>query len=121
MSYAIGRAALCYKDGKVDKSDTQSVFGERAGDRADRLRDRLGTGRMFVPERGVACDRERKLCLEDGQPDRKLTRRYFGKDAARALARDQPRQRRWRQRQAPQQAQGGGGGADGAPDRRAEA
>ena len=77
---------LCYKDGKVDKSDTQSVFGERAGDRADRLRDRLGTGRMFVPQRGVACDRERKLCLEDGNPDRKLTRRYFGKDAARALA-----------------------------------
>ena len=41
---------------------------------------------MFVPQRGVACDRERRLCLEDGDPDRKLTRRYFGKDAARALA-----------------------------------
>jgi Fels-1 Prophage Protein-like len=77
---------LCYKDGNIDKSDTQSVFGDRAGDRADRLRDRLGTGDMFVPERGVACDRERRLCLEDGDPDRKLTRRYFGKDAARALA-----------------------------------
>jgi Fels-1 Prophage Protein-like len=34
---------LCYKDGKIDKSDTQGVFGDRAGDRADRLRDRLGT------------------------------------------------------------------------------
>jgi hypothetical protein len=77
---------LCYKDGKIDKSDTQGVFGERAGDRADRLRDRLGTGDMFVPQRGVACDRERRVCLEDGDPDRKLTRRYFGKDAARALA-----------------------------------
>jgi Fels-1 Prophage Protein-like len=77
---------LCYKDGKIDKSDTQSVFGERAGDRADRLRDRLGTGDMFVPQRGVTCDRERRVCLEDGDPDRKLTRRYFGKDAARALA-----------------------------------
>ena len=41
---------ICYKDGKVDKSDTQNVFGERAGDRADGLRDRIGTGRMFVPE-----------------------------------------------------------------------
>jgi hypothetical protein len=81
---------LCYKDGKVDKSDTQSVFGERAGDRADRVRDRLGTGDMFVPERGVACDRERRLCLEDGDPDRKLTRRYFGRDAARTLAEEEP-------------------------------
>jgi hypothetical protein len=81
---------LCYKDGKVDKSDTQSVFGERAGDRADRVRDRLGTGDMFVPQRGVACDRERRLCLEDGDLSRKLTRRYFGKDAARALAGNQP-------------------------------
>jgi hypothetical protein len=81
---------ICYKDGLVDKSDTQSVFGARAGDRADRLRDRLGTGDMFVPERGVACDRERRLCLEDGDASRKLTRRYFGKDAANALAGEEP-------------------------------
>ncbi len=81
---------ICYKDGKVDKSDTQNVFGERAGDRADGLRDRLGTGQMFVPERDVACDRERRLCLEDGDPDRKLTRRYFGRDAADAVADEEP-------------------------------
>ena len=82
---------ICYKDGKVDKSDTERVFGERAGDRADDLRDRYGTARLFVPERGVTCDRERKLCLEDGDPDRKLTRRYFGRRAARALTEDQQR------------------------------
>jgi Fels-1 Prophage Protein-like len=77
---------ICYKNGKVDKSDTERAFGERAGDRADDLRDRFGTARLFVPQRGVACDRERRVCLEDGDPDRKLTRRYFGKGAARALA-----------------------------------
>lgn len=82
---------ICYKDGKVDKSDTERVFGERAGDRADDLRDRYGTARLFVPERGVTCDRERKLCLEGGDPDRKLTRRYFGRRAARALTEDQQR------------------------------
>lgn len=73
---------VCYKDRKIDKSDTERVFGERAGDRADDLRDRFGTARLFVPQRGIACDRDRKLCLEDGDPDRKLTRRYFGRKAA---------------------------------------
>jgi Fels-1 Prophage Protein-like len=76
---------ICYKRGKIDKSDTEDVLGERAGDRADDLRDQLNTARVFVPERGVACDRERRICLEDGNPDRSLTRRYFGKRAARAL------------------------------------
>jgi hypothetical protein len=76
---------ICYKRGKIDKSDTEQVFGERAGDRADDLRDQLSTARVFVPERGVACDRERRICVEDGHPDRSLTRRYFGQRAARAL------------------------------------
>jgi hypothetical protein len=76
---------ICYKDGEVDKSDTESVFGERAGDRADDLRDRHGTARLFAPERGVSCDRERRRCFEDGDPDRQATRRYFGRRAARNL------------------------------------
>jgi Fels-1 Prophage Protein-like len=83
--------SICYKEGKVDKSDTERVFGGRAGDRADDLRDRLGTARLFVPERGVACDRERRLCLDDGDPDRSLTRRYFGRPAARALDEERSR------------------------------
>ena len=82
---------ICYKLGKVDKSDTERVFGGRAGDRADDLRDRLGTARLFVPERGVACDRERRMCLDDGEPDHSLTRRYFGRRAAHALDEERPR------------------------------
>jgi hypothetical protein len=84
---------ICYNGGKVDRSDTERVFGGRAGDRADALRDRLGSARVFVPERGVACDRERRACLEDGEPDRSLTRRYFGRRAARGLDDDPPRAR----------------------------
>jgi hypothetical protein len=76
---------ICYKDGKIDKSDTQRMFGERAGDRADAIRDRHGGARIFVPERNVSCDRERRVCFDDGDPDRGLTRRYFGKRAARAI------------------------------------
>jgi hypothetical protein len=76
---------ICYKKGKIDKSDTQRMFGERAGDRADGIRDRHGRARIFLPERDVTCDRERKMCFEDGDPDRRLTRRYFGKRAARAI------------------------------------
>jgi Fels-1 Prophage Protein-like len=83
---------ICYKQGEVDKSDTQRVFGERAGDRADALRDRFGTARLFAPERGVACDRENRMCLEDGDPDRSLTRRFFGRRAARALDDEPPRE-----------------------------
>jgi Fels-1 Prophage Protein-like len=76
---------ICYKAGNIDKSDTENVFGDRAGDRADDLRDRYGTARLFVPERGVSCDRTGQVCLDDGDPDRSLTRRYFGRRAARAL------------------------------------
>jgi hypothetical protein len=76
---------ICYKEGEVDKSDTEGIFGGRAGERADALRDRFGTARLFVPERGVACDRDSRVCLEDGDADRRLTRRYFGRNAARAI------------------------------------
>jgi Fels-1 Prophage Protein-like len=82
---------ICYKEGHVDKSDTEGIFGGRAGQRADALRDRFGTARLFVPERGVACDRENRVCLEDGDADRRLTRRYFGRGAARAI--DEERRR----------------------------
>lgn len=74
---------ICYKRGRVDQSDTDDVFGERAGDRVDALRHRHRTARVFVPERGASCDRERRVCFEDGDPDRGLTRRYFGRRAAR--------------------------------------
>lgn len=92
---------ICYKQGKVDQSDTDRVFGERAGDRVDDLRNRLGTGRVFVPERGVACDRSRRTCLEDGDPDRSLTRRYFGRRAARDLDEERPRDRDARPKRSP--------------------
>jgi Fels-1 Prophage Protein-like len=81
---------ICYKEGKIDKSDTERIFGERAADRADGLRDRHGTGRLFVPERDVSCDRDRRVCLDDGDPDRSLTRRYFGRRAARAIQEERP-------------------------------
>jgi hypothetical protein len=82
---------ICYKQGEIDKSDTERMFGARAGDRADDLRDRHGSARMLVPERGVACDRERRMCLEDGDPDRKLTRRFFGRQATRDIERERAR------------------------------
>lgn len=74
--------AICYKNGRVDKSETKSIFGERAADRADDLRDRRGTGRVFVPERGVSCDTARRICFDGGFADYSLTRRYFGREAA---------------------------------------
>jgi hypothetical protein len=82
---------ICYKKGKVDQSDTEAIFGGRAGERADAIRDRFGTSRLFVPERDVACDRASRVCLEDGDADRRLTRRYFGRKAAREIDEERPR------------------------------
>jgi hypothetical protein len=76
---------VCYKRGNVDKSDTKEVFGRRASKRADQLRDERGTPRIFVPEQGAACDPTRRRCFSDGEPDRKLTRRHFGRGAAREI------------------------------------
>lgn len=76
---------ICYKGGRVDKSETRAVFGERAADRADDLRDRRGTNQLFVPERGVTCDSARLVCYDGGRADYSLTRRYFGDAAAGAL------------------------------------
>lgn len=76
------RTSLCYKNGRIDKSETEDVFGNRAGDRADDLRDDRGTGRVFVPERGVTCDPAQRACYDGGFKDYSLTRRYFGREAA---------------------------------------
>lgn len=77
--------SICYRNGLVDKSETRDAFGNRAADRADDLRDRRGTARVFVPERGVSCDAGQQVCFDGRTPDASLTRRYFGTDAARNL------------------------------------
>lgn len=76
---------VCYKRGSIDRSETRAVFGGRAADRADDLRDRFGTGRLFVPERGVTCDPARRACFDDGRADFGFTRHFFGDRAADAI------------------------------------
>jgi hypothetical protein len=76
---------ICYRNGFVDKSETRDAFGNRAADYADDLRDDRGSGRIFVPERGITCDAGRQVCFDGRTPDASLTRRYFGGDAARRL------------------------------------
>jgi Fels-1 Prophage Protein-like len=66
---------ICYKRGRVDKSETEDAFG----DRADGLRDSAGTAHAFVTRRGAVCDRDRRLCFENGELDRDLTERFFGR------------------------------------------
>jgi hypothetical protein len=73
---------ICYKHGRIDKTETRDAFGERAADRADDIRDDRGKARLFVPERGVTCDPIRQACYDDGFKDYSLTRRYFGQRAA---------------------------------------
>jgi uncharacterized membrane protein YgcG len=74
---------ICYRDGAIDKSDTRDAFGDRAAGRADDLRDRFGTGRVFVPGDGVACVFTTQTCYKDGRPDPDGTRDFFGEEGGR--------------------------------------
>lgn len=76
---------VCYRRGRIDKSETEDVFGERAGDRADDYRDRFGRDDLYVRNRNVACDRRSHVCYKNGHPDRSETRAVFGKGAARNI------------------------------------
>jgi hypothetical protein len=75
---------ICYKRGEIDKSETEEAFGGRAGDRADRIRDKWGSD-VYVRNRKVVCDNDRDVCFKNGRPDRSETRDVYGKKAARRL------------------------------------
>lgn len=74
----------CYRKGDIDQSETRDQFGNRAGRRADEVRDRYGDD-AFVRSRKVACDRGDRTCYKNGRPDRSETRDVFGKKAARKI------------------------------------
>jgi hypothetical protein len=78
------RTQICYKRGDIDKSSTENHFGDRAGDRADRFRDRFGSD-AFITGRNSYCDRGDKVCYKNGHRDRSDTRKVFGKKAARRI------------------------------------
>lgn len=42
-------------------------------------------GRVFYPERSIACDRATQICYTGGQPNLAATERYLGETAARTL------------------------------------
>jgi hypothetical protein len=79
------RTKVCYKGGTIDRSETKARFGDRAADRVEQVRNRNGTARLFLPDRGVTCDTLRKVCYDNGIADFSQTRRYFGDPAANAL------------------------------------
>ncbi|HET6468651.1 MAG TPA: hypothetical protein VFG43_09765 [Geminicoccaceae bacterium] len=60
------RTSICYKNGRIDKSETREHFGNGASRRADALRDQAGTGRVFVPRPGVVCDPDDRKCIRKG-------------------------------------------------------
>jgi hypothetical protein len=55
-------------------------------------------GRVFYPERTVACDRATRICYSGGEPSLAATERYLGEDAARRLRQreiDAQREPKW--------------------------
>ena len=81
------RTQVCYKDGKIDKTETHDFFGNKAARRADGVRDKYEED-AFVPRKDVVCDRDRRVCYKDGDPSRKLTRDFFGNKAAKRVDKD---------------------------------
>lgn len=79
------RTEVCYKKGNLNVDQTREHFGNGAGQRADRIRDRAGTKDVFVPQRGAVCNDNSNTCYQGGRADRGLTRDYFGRNAARRL------------------------------------
>ena len=77
------RTETCYKNREIDASETREKFGKDASRKADRVRDRYDNNDVFLPRRNVVCDRDDKRCYQGGDPNRKLTREYFGNKAAR--------------------------------------
>jgi len=57
------RTSVCYKNGHIDKSETEEFFGNGASRRADAIRDRAGSGRVFVTRPGKWCDPADRGCL----------------------------------------------------------
>ena len=76
---------ICYKNGHIDKTETKDYFGNGASRRADDLRDEYETGNVFVPRKGVVCNDENNRCYRNDRPNRRLTRDFFGKNAAQRI------------------------------------
>ena len=79
---------VCYKKGDIDASETRDRFGNHAGRRVDGIQDRNRTNDVFLPRPGVICNDQVNVCKTGGEPNRKLTRDYFGNQAARRVGQD---------------------------------
>lgn len=77
------RTATCYKGREIDVSETREKFGRDAARKVERVRDRYDNNDIFRPRRNAVCDRDDKRCYQNGDPNRRLTREYFGNRAAR--------------------------------------
>ena len=79
------RTNVCYKNGEARPERNQGCVRRPGTDRVEGIRKRNGTGKLFLPDRGVTCNSIRKVCYDDGVADFSQTRRYFGDRAADAL------------------------------------
>lgn len=82
------RTEVCYKNGDIDASETREYFGKDEARRVDRIRDRYKDNDIFLPRGNTVCREENRTCYVKGEPDRRATREYFGKKAARRVDND---------------------------------
>ena len=83
------RTEVCYKNGRLDASETRDRFGKSASREVEQIRQQQGTGRVYVPRDGSVCNRQEGVCYKNGKPDWSATRDYIGKGAAKRLRREQ--------------------------------
>lgn len=83
------RTEVCYKNGRLDASETRDRFGKSASREVEQIRQQQGTGRVYVPRDGSVCNRQEGVCYKNGKPDWSDTRDYIGKNAAKRVRRQQ--------------------------------
>lgn len=79
------RTETCYKGREIDASETREKFGRDAARKVERVRDRYDNNDIFRPRRNAVCDRDDRRCYQNNDPNRRLTREYFGNRAARRV------------------------------------
>ena len=79
------RTQVCYKDKEIDASETREKFGKGAARRVDRVRDRYDNNDIFLPRKNVVCERDDRTCYQNGDPNKKQTREYFGNRTAKRV------------------------------------
>jgi hypothetical protein len=87
------RTQVCYGAKGPNVKQTRKYFGEEAAARLERNLAGSGGGAPPItrPKKKVGCDASVQVCYDENGPSVKLTKKYFGEEAAKKLKKQMPR------------------------------